>query len=496
MYVVDVIPFSPGAPGGTLSYRTAAELPPGSIVSVKLRRKEVPAVVVRSLDARTAKASLKAASFALSGTISKPIGTLPPALMDALRLTAEWHAAGMGSVMAQLVGPWITEKSFTEEKLAGLSAIPGTGFMVDAYECALSVRKARYRTLIAENEKVGRATLLAVSTLAEVRYWQKAFSDYDPVLLSGALKEAKRSLALEWARASKGLVIATPHFAFAQVEALGTIVIERVGAGGFRLPKRPYLDIRVALMELARARALTCVLGDYPLPLEYRAGARKLLGRASPVEVINAKIERAQETTEREPWTAVPAELRTRIAAELESGGRVAVFAVRKGYAPVVICRDCGEPLRDDRGKVYAFAEEKGAKIFRTADGRSAQSTDIRCPKCDSWNLLPLGAGVERVAEELKAAFPEAACALFDSDTVRTAVGAARKFAHLKEPGSIVVGTEAMAPWLLAASPAPLSLAAIASADSLLALPFWRARERFLRLGFLLSLRACRRTQR
>jgi primosomal protein N' (replication factor Y) len=201
------------------------------------------------------------------------------------------------------------------------------------------------------------------------------------------------------------------------------------------------------------------------------------------VEVIDARTERA----EGEAWSAVPAELRARIATELESGGRVAVFAARKGYAPVVICRDCGEALRDERGKVYAFAQEKGIRIFRTSDGRSVRSTDITCPICDSWNLLPLGVGAERVAEELRTAFPEAACSLFDSDTVRTAVGAARKLVHLKEPGSIVVGTEAMAPWLLAASPAPLSLAAIASADSLLALPFWRARERFLRLGFLLA---------
>ena len=44
-----------------------------------------------------------------------------------------------------------------------------------------------------------------------------------------------------------------------------------------------------------------------------------------------------------------------------------------------------------------------------------------------------------------------------------------------------------MALWLLAALPVPLSLAAIASADSLLALPFWRARERFVRLGLLLT---------
>ncbi|HEY0010316.1 MAG TPA: hypothetical protein VGB97_00175 [Candidatus Paceibacterota bacterium] len=477
MYVVDVIPFSPGAPAGSLSYRSPHPLVPGDVVEVKLRRRTVPAIVVSVMDAIEAKATLKAASFALSSTISKPVSTLPIAVMDAVARTSEWHAAPLGSVLSQLLAEWIDTEAVT------LPDAPGGGFLVRPVECPLAERKAAYRAAIAAAEKRERAVLLVVSTLAEVEYWSRAFADLSPVVLSGALKDEKRKAALAAARASSALVIATPHFAFAQIAGLDAIIIDRVGAGGFRLQKRPYLDVRVALLELARARKLTLIYGDFPLPLEFRSGARKLAAHLEPITVLDARVERA----EGEAWSAVPAMLKERIADELLAGGRVAVFAARKGYAPVVICRDCGEALKDERGKVYAFTTERGTRLFKTSDGKSVLSTKMRCPNCDSWNLLPLGVGVERVVEELRAAFPEAPCTLFDADTVRTYVGARRKLAPLAELGSIVVGTEAMAPWLLAASPAPVSLAAIASADTLLALPFWRARERFLRLGYLMQ---------
>jgi primosomal protein N' len=482
MYVVDVVPFAKAAPGGSLSYRSPTKLERGDIVMVQLRKRKVPGVVVGIEEAFAAKATLKSASFTISGAISKPIGCLPDNVMEAVLRTSVWHAAALGSVLHQLLEPWVEETD-----VPTLVATNGSGFLVRPVECPLPERKTRYRELIAESEARERATLLVVSTLAEIEYWKKAFADLSPVVLSGTLKEEKRAKALQEARNAKSLVLATPHFAFAQIERLDTVIIERVGAGGFRLPKRPFLDIRIALLELARSRALRIVYGDFPLPLEYRAGLRKLGGKPEPVTLIDARAERE----EGEAWSAIPSSLRERIAAELLEGGRVAVFAARKGYSPVVICRDCGQALKDERGKVFAFTTEGGKRLFRTADGKSELSTSINCPNCGSWNLLPLGVGVERVAEELQANFPEAPFVQFDADTVRTMTGAKRRLATLNELGSLVVGTEALAPWLLA-SGIPISLSVIASADSLLALPFWRARERFLRLGYLLTALAPR----
>jgi primosomal protein N' (replication factor Y) len=303
---------------------------------------------------------------------------------------------------------------------------------------------------------------------------------------------ARRAAALAKAHEAASLIISTPLFSFTPLQNLGHICIERAGAGGYKLPKRPYLDMRIALLELARAYGIPLSYGDFPLPLELRADARKLIGAAS-ISIMDTrkdagtKKDATATEEEKKPWSAVPDPLRARLSEVLAAGGRAAVLAVRKGYAPVVVCRDCGQALRDERGAVYAFTQEGGERRFRTSDGVSVLGTKMTCPKCASWNLLPLGVGVERVVEELAKLFPESRIVQFDADSARAAAGAKKQLAPLTEPGSIVVGTEAMVPWLLAAAPEPIDLAAIASADSLLALPFWRARERFVRLAHLLG---------
>lgn len=480
MYVVDVIPLASTAPPGSLSYRSAKKLAPGRIVSVKLRRRHVPGIVVECVPLLNAKARLKAAPFSLSGDLSVEKGTLPPSLMSAVERIAAWHAASRGAVLSSL----FLELIRSDQALTGAQLAPGPGFRLEPVERTLLKRAAQYRAAITDTLAADRAALLVVSTLAEVEFWKRELGSFAPVVLSGSLTGTRRRAMLERAAGCRTLIIATPSFAWTPVDRLGLIIVERVGAGGFRLPKRPYLDVRVAVLELARARELPLLQGDFPLPLEFRAGRRRLTG-VPDLEILDARRDEAEQGEE--PWSPVPQEMAERIRETIASEGRVAVLAVRKGYAPVVVCRDCGETLKDERGKTYAFSVTgSGERVFRTSDGKSVIGTNLTCPRCGSWNLLPLGVGVERVYEELRALFPKNTVTLFDADNVRTAVAARKRLADLR-PGSIVVGTEAMVPWLLATTDEPLDLACIASADTLLALPFWRARERFVRLGFLFA---------
>lgn len=483
MYVLEVLPLAAGVPGGTLSYRSAEDAPFGSIVTVTLRRRRVRAVVVGSQSALEAKAALKTASYTLSGNVSESAGRLPKPFMEAVVRIAAWHAAPTGSILASLLQEEVVAD---RELLLGYPESRGTEFSVESIELPLRARADSYRAIAIARAGRGMATLLVVPTLAEVEYWKRELAGLKPVVLSGSLTGARRRAALEKAHGAVSLIIATPLFSFIPLKHLGHICIERAGAGGYKLPKRPYLDMRVGLLELARAYGLPISYGDFPLPLELRADTRALPAPGTAITVIDTRKETAG-TDENAPWSAVPEKLRVHLAHVLSAGGRAAVLAVRKSYAPVVVCRDCGQALKDERGAVYAFTQEGGERRFRTSDGVSVLSTKTTCPTCGSWNLLPLGVGVERVVEELQKLFPESGIVHFDADAVRTAVGAKKKLTPLSEPGTIVVGTEAMMPWLLAAAPEPIDLAAIASADSLLALPFWRARERFVRLAYLLG---------
>lgn len=469
MYVIDVIPFSKGAPPGALSYRSSKELSPGALVSVPLRKKRVRGIVVSVSEVRDAKAELKRASFSLSGNLEE-LGSLPPELIEALRDAAVYQGASLGAVLSQLLEGMLPEEVPT-------SFAPGTGYVRTSIERPYEARVAEYRKRI---ETAEGTTLLVTPTLVEAARFKEAFKSLKPLVLSSTLTPTKRETALAAARDATGLVIATPAFSFVPIQHLGQIVLDRVSAGTYRFQKRPYTSMVHALEYLAHARALPLVLGDFPLPLEYREEGTLSSEGLGSMRILDVKQEEEKQGT---VFKAVPGPMREEIGRALEQKGRIAVFVARRGYAPAVVCRTCGASVKDAHGRALTLATEKGERVLRTNDGTTLKDADAVCDVCGSWNLLPLGIGVERVVEELAEAFPDTTIVRFDTDTIRTPAQARKAVLSMQEPGTISVGTEFMLPWLAY----DLDLACVASADSLLALPFWRSRERFLRL--LLSLR-------
>lgn len=469
MYVVDVIPFSKGAPPGALSYRTALSLVPGTLVSVPLRKKRVRGIVVSVTNVLEAKARLKRADFSLSGDLEE-IGTLPHELIEAVRATALYHGASMGATLSQLL-----EGMLPEEIPAAFAR--GKEFTLDTLEERSLLRIDAYRKHILAT---AGATLLVAPTLAEAARFKNAFKDMKPLVLSGAITPAKRDAVLASARDAVDLVITTPAFAYVPIPNLGLIIVDRISAGTYRFQKRPYLNMVRALQALAQARALPLILGDFPLPLEYRMERALSTEGLGTLTMLDVKQEEEKQGT---TFMAVPQVLREKIGNALKNKGRVVVLAARRGYAPAVVCRTCGASVRDAQGRALTLATEKGERVLRTSDGKTLRDADAICDMCGSWNLLPLGIGVERVAEELKEALPDAPLIRFDTDSIHTPAQARKAALLMKEPGTITVGTEFLVPWL----EGEIELACVASADSLLALPFWRSRERFLRL--LLTLR-------
>ncbi len=491
MYVLEVIPLSRTAPPEPLSYRSSLKLPVGSLVSVPLRKQVLPGLVVACMPVQEAKYALKNASFSLSKSTNVSQGMLPAALLRAAEEIALYHATTVGAVLSTLlipVMPSLTGGATSEiyETSAG-----GATSEINRAEAPFVLRRETYEKQIIEAlaEEAG-AVLLVVPTQTEAEEWALLFKKFKPVVLSGKVTGKRREAALTNAPNSTGLIIATPSFAWVPIKKLSGIIIERASAGTYRLQKRPYLDVRYALASLARFRHARLTFGDYPLPLEYRAdpAAALEIETTSSVEIYDARVLKSDvsKKEEREPWQAVPERIRSTIKDVLKNDGRVAVLAIRRGYSPTVVCRDCSTAVTEERGNALSLATVNGKRVFRSTDGTIYDDASMFCKTCGGWNLQPLGVGVERVEEELRAAFPEAALVRIDQDTLKgTSLKKIRE--EIGKPASILIGTEVLLPLL---SPNdPVQLGVVASADSLLALPFWRSRERFVRLGKMLGER-------
>ena len=109
------------------------------------------------------------------------------------------------------------------------------------------------------------------------------------------------------------------------------------------------------------------------------------------------------------------------IAATVETLARreqVLLFLNRRGYAPLVLCRACGERLRAPDSESWLVEHRYSGRLVCHLTGFSMPKPD-RCPYCGAKeSLVSVGPGVERVEEEARALFPQARLAVFSSDTV------------------------------------------------------------------------------
>ncbi|MFZ1987658.1 MAG: hypothetical protein WAV21_01325 [Minisyncoccia bacterium] len=480
MFVIEVIPLSRGIPPGSLSYRNREKLPPGTLVDIPLRKKRVLGLVTSSEPVIEAKATLKRAGFMLRSSEVKKTGRIPGKLMEAAKEIGTYHATSIGSVLGALLVETLPQEFPTLHS--------GNGFKKHLTEDTFTKRIALYRKNIIESNTAGKATLLIAPTIAEAKRFVKIFEECKPLLLTGEIRANKRDDILAAAVVSKTLLIATPSFAWLPVEKLGGIILERISAGGYLAPRRPYLDLRYAAEHLAKARDISFTVGDLPLPIGYRKKNDAVL--TAEFESTLKIIDTRSEPDEKIPFQAVPARALEEIREVISKGGRAVILTARKGYAPAVICRDCGNIVRDEYGRTLSLVKAGAKPILRSAGGETKKDATALCQTCNSWNLMGLGIGMERVAEEIRAAIPEATIALFSDEELRSSKALTKAQEQAAAPGTISIGTEFMLSHIAIES--PFEIAVIASADSLLALPFWRSRERLVRIGLSLRERAMR----
>ncbi len=102
----------------------------------------------------------------------------------------------------------------------------------------------------------------------------------------------------------------------------------------------------------------------------------------------------------------------------LEAGKQVILFLNRRGYAPALLCHDCGwvaKCVRCDANMTYHSKTDK--LICHHCD--SSKYKPEQCPKCASNNLIMVGHGTQRIEEVLSQQFPDYSTIRLDRDITR-----------------------------------------------------------------------------
>ena len=127
----------------------------------------------------------------------------------------------------------------------------------------------------------------------------------------------------------------------------------------------------------------------------------------------------------------------------LARGEQAMLYLNRRGYAPLIICRTCGEKLKSPDTDSWLVEHRATGRAVCHMTGFSMRMPTA-CPNCkDEGSLTPVGPGVERVAEEAARHFPDARIEIFSSDTAggADAIRARMKRMELGEI-DILIGTQ------------------------------------------------------
>ena len=129
--------------------------------------------------------------------------------------------------------------------------------------------------------------------------------------------------------------------------------------------------------------------------------------------------------------------------AVLERGEQAMLYLNRRGYAPLIICRNCGKKLKSPDTDSWLVEHRRTGRAVCHQTGFSMRMPTA-CPDCKAEDsLTPVGPGVERVAEEAARHFPEAKIEIFSSDTAGNPAEIAARMARMEQGDiDILVGTQ------------------------------------------------------
>ncbi len=233
---------------------------------------------------------------------------------------------------------------------------------------------------------------------------------------------------------------------------LRLIIVDEEHEGAYKQEDGVCYHARDMAVVRARFEAATLVLASATPSIETRVNADRgryghlrLAARAGarPLPVLEA-IDLRVEGPPRGRWIAP--RLALAIGETVARGEQALLFLNRRGYAPLTLCRHCGHRFRCENCDAWLVEHRFRRALVCHHCGHVERRPEI-CPECGAEDsLVACGPGVERIAEEAAALFPEARTLVLSSDFPGGAERLRRELDEIaKGAFDIVIGTQLVA---------------------------------------------------
>ena len=253
----------------------------------------------------------------------------------------------------------------------------------------------------------------AIVLVPEVRYGSQVLdrlTEYFPELarVDSGQTDGQRSQA--WISMAEGGRVAGGgrSAVFTPAPDLALIVVDEEHHQTYKEDRAPRYDARWVAIDRARHQRALCVLMSASPSVE--AGAAAASGTYASVSATRSEYRAARPVIElvgRPEDRSIGSDLHERISSTLRSGDRVALLAPSPAFSRAIWCGDCRRSMRCPRCESGLFFDKSLQRVRCARCGHVASAPDV-CPTCGSAELKHVGAGTERLAEQLDRSFPRA----------------------------------------------------------------------------------------
>jgi primosomal protein N' (replication factor Y) len=268
-------------------------------------------------------------------------------------------------------------------------------------------------------------------------------------VLHSGLNDNER--ARVWAAAARGeaqVMVGTRSAVFTPLPNAGLIVVDEEHDGSYKQQDGIRYHARDFALVRAKALDVPVVLGSATPSLASLHNAhagrythlrlKQRAGEARPPRV------RVLDVRKRPLKDGLSAEVMEGIGQHLAAGHQVLVFKNRRGYAPVLLCHDCGWTAPCKRCDAPMTVHAGGRRLQCHHCG-ARQPAPLACPDCASLALQPQGIGTERLEEHLAEAFADFPVIRIDRGTTNRRDALETQLATLGDRAGILVGAQILA---------------------------------------------------
>jgi len=477
------------------TYEVPEDAEKGAIVEVRFGNARRRGVVT--------EVDVAAPAGVTTAAVERVAETLPPALVDLALWLADYYGSTPARALA-LVAPYNAKRRGERRAAAAAGALAaeappaqlspsqehaltridellggGAGGNVLLYGATGSGKTEVYIRACESALAEGRGAIVLVPEIAltpqTLGRFRVRFGDRVAVLHS-ALSEAERRDERERIASGEApVVIGARSAVFAPVPSLGVICVDEEHDSSYKQESDPRYDARTVAAKRAALEGAVAVFGSAtPRPESWASLERLELGGRLAAPLPSVRI----VDLRREGGYPLSAPLLAELGGIAERGGKAILLLNRRGIAPAVHCRACGETRRCTNCDV-ALTLHADESLRCHHCGRVERMGET-CPACGSAELARIGAGTQKLERALAKQVPELEVLRLDADAVE-------KPEHLREvlerfartERAVLVGTQMVAKGHHFPG---VELAAVVDADTGLGLPDFRAEERTFQL--------------